>query len=139
MQNWPDTFFKATDATVFESRLILAHVDEDEDVSLSLAGKGSTVLDDLGVQGSVLEFSDPDKPAIPPEMLTGLPEFDEMPSQSDFEDLVERANASVVEARESRAAALGDEKDSAPSASLKRALYRLVDSCPQISSWCQEA
>ena len=50
----------------------------------------------------------------------GLLEFDEMPSQSDFEDLVERANALVVEARESRVAALADEKDGAPSASLKR-------------------
>ena len=65
-------FFKATDATAFESRLILAHVDKDEYVSLSPAGKGSIVLDDLGVPGSVLMFSDPDKPATPPEILAGL-------------------------------------------------------------------
>jgi len=44
--------YTATGATVFESRLILAHVDKDEYVSLSPAGRGSIVLDDLGVQGA---------------------------------------------------------------------------------------
>jgi hypothetical protein len=113
-------FYKPRGAEIFESRLILGHVDNDEYVSLSPAGGGTIVLDDLGAQGSFLEFSDPDKPAIRFEILEGLLDFDELPSQSEFEDLIERAKILAGKARDGRAAALAADKDGAPSSDLKR-------------------
>ena len=56
-------FYKARDAIDFDTRLILAHVDYDEYVSLSPVWGRKIMLDDLGAQGSTLEFSDPDTQA----------------------------------------------------------------------------
>ena len=113
-------FYEAKGAKFFETRLILAHVDNDEYISLSPAGGGDIVMDDCGAKGSTLEISDPDKPGIPPKVMKGLLEFDGMSSQSDVEELVERADAMVGEAREGRAAALADEQEGPPSAGSKR-------------------
>ena len=115
-------FYKAEGAKVFENRLILAHVDNDEYISLSPAGGGEIVLEDFGVKGSSLEVSDPDRPGIPPTVMKGLVEFEEMPSQSDFEDLVERADAMAGESKESKAAALADDQDGLPTSGSKRPL-----------------
>jgi hypothetical protein len=113
-------FYKAKGTKVFETRLILAHVDNDEYISLSPAGEGEIILQDFGVKGSSLEISDPDKLGVPPKVLKGLLEFEEMPSQTDFEDLVERADAMAGEARESRATAFADDQDGLPRSGSKR-------------------
>ena len=113
-------FHKAKGAKVFESRLILAHVENDEYISLSPVGGGEMVLDDFATKGSSLEVTDPDKPTLPTKVMKGLLEFEEMPTQPDFEELVEKADTMVGEIRESRAAALVDEPGGQPSSGSKK-------------------
>ena len=130
-------FYKAKGAKVFANRLILAHVDSDAYISLSPAGGGEIVLEDFGVKGSSLEISDRDKLRVSPKVLKGLLEFEEMPSQADFEDLVERADAMAGEARESRAAAFADDQDGLPRPGSKRRFAGYTSF--HISSWSPEA
>ena len=93
-------FYKAKRAKIFANRLILAHVDCDEYISLSPAGGGVHVLEEFGVKGSSREISDPDKLGVPPKVLKGLLELQDMPSLTDFEDLVDRADAIAGEVRD---------------------------------------
>jgi hypothetical protein len=97
-----------------------------------LQGGGEIVMDDFGAKGSTLEVSDPDKHEFPPKVMKGLLEFDEMPSKSDFEDLVERADAMVGEAREGRAAALADEQEGPPSSGSKGFLQDILLQLPNL-------
>ena len=127
-------FYKAKGAKGFESRLILDRVENDEYISLSPVGGGEMVLDDFATKGSSLEVTDADKPTLPTKVMKGFLEFAEMPTQPEFDELVEKADNMVGEIRESRAAdaAVVEEPGGQPSGGSKKPFGGYTVTSPRI-------
>ena len=92
-----EVFFKPKGSKVYENRLILLRMDNNE--YISLAPDGQMVCEDFLEKGSAHEVKDYDMQELPAKVAKGLVDCDEMPDQDEFDELIVRAEAMEIDIR----------------------------------------